>query len=66
MAIASSFSPPLPPISSEQVHSPSFFESLTDDPKVVMDFFFGGEVTSSRLNLSFGVGGSIHNFNQWD
>jgi hypothetical protein len=31
-----------------------------------LDFFLGGDVTGSRLNMSFGVGGSIHIFNQWD
>jgi hypothetical protein len=44
VAIASSSYPPLPLISSEHVHSSSFFESLTIDPKVVLDFFFSGEV----------------------
>ncbi len=59
-------SPLLPPISFEQVCSSSSFEPLTIDPKVVLDFFLGGDVTGSRLNMSFGVGGSIHIFNQWD
>jgi hypothetical protein len=31
-----------------------------------MDFFLGCEVTSSRLNLSLGVGGFKCVFNQWD
>jgi hypothetical protein len=31
-----------------------------------MDFFIGGEVTSSRLNLSLDVGNFAHVFNQWD
>jgi hypothetical protein len=56
--VALNFFPPLPPISSEHVHSSSFSESLTNDPKVVLDFFLGGEVTCSRLNLSLGVGNS--------
>jgi hypothetical protein len=66
ITIASSSSPPLLPNSSEQVHSSSSFESLTDDPKVVLDFFLGGEVTNSGLHLSLSVGGFIHIFSQWD
>jgi hypothetical protein len=63
--VASSSSPPLPPISFEQVRSPFFYESLTNDPKVVLNFFLGGGVASSGLNLSFGVGNFICVFNQW-
>jgi hypothetical protein len=66
VAVASSSFPPLPPISSEQVCSSSSFEPLTGVPKVVLDFFLGGEVIGLGLNLSLGVGGSIHRFNQWD
>jgi hypothetical protein len=66
IAIASSSSPALPLISSEHVHSSSSFESLANNPKVILDFFRGGEVIGSRLNSSFGVGGSIHIFKQWD
>ncbi len=54
--MASSSSPPLPPISFEQVHFSSFFESLTSDPKVVLDFYFCGEVTTPMFNMSLGVG----------
>jgi hypothetical protein len=64
IALSSSSLPPI--ISFEQVHSSSSFESLTNDMKVVMDFFLCDEVTSSRLNMSLRVGGSIHVFNQWD
>jgi len=64
VVVASSSSPPTPPISSKQVRSLSSFESLTDDPKVVLDFFLGGEVI--RPNLSLGVGGSVCIFSQWD
>jgi len=46
IVVALSFSPPLPPISSKQVLSSSSFESLIGDPKVVLDFFLGGDVTS--------------------
>jgi hypothetical protein len=56
VVIASSFYSPLPLISYEQVRSSSFFESLTSDPKVVLDFFLGGEVASLGCNLSLGVG----------
>jgi len=66
MVVASSFSPPLPPISFEQVHSSSSSKSLTNDPKVVLDFFLGGEVIGSRLNLSLRVGGFICILNRWD
>jgi hypothetical protein len=31
-----------------------------------MDFFLGGEVTSSGFNLSFGVGDFVRVFNWWD
>jgi len=49
-------SPPLPPpMSFEQVCSSSSVESLTSDPKVVLDLFMGDEVIGSRLNLSLGV-----------
>jgi hypothetical protein len=63
VAIASSSSPPLPTISFEHIRSSSSYESLTNDPKVVMDFFLGGEVTSSGFNLSFGVGDFVRVFN---
>jgi hypothetical protein len=66
VVVASSFSPPLPPISSEHVHFSLFSESLTGDPKVVLDFFFSGEVIGSGLNLSLGIGNSICVFNRWD
>jgi hypothetical protein len=66
IAIVSNFYPPLPSISNEHVRSSCSFESLEDDPKVVLDFFRGGEVIGSRLNPSFGVGGSIRIFSQWD
>jgi len=66
VVVSSSFYPPLALISSEQVRSSSFFESLTDDPKVTLDFFLGDEVTSSGLNLFLGVGGFVSVFNQWD
>jgi hypothetical protein len=56
--------PPLPPISLKHVHSSSSSESLISDPKVVLDFFLGGEVTGSRLNLSLGVGDYIRIFNR--
>jgi hypothetical protein len=56
VVVTLSSSPPPPLISSEQVCSSSSFESLIGDPKVVLDFFLGGEVTSLRLNLSLGVG----------
>jgi hypothetical protein len=59
VVVALSFSPPPPLISYEQVCSSSSFESLIDDPKVVLDFFLGGEVTGSRLNLSLSVGNSV-------
>jgi len=44
VVVALSSSPPLPPISFEQVRSSSSFKSLTDDPKVILDFFLGGDV----------------------
>jgi hypothetical protein len=66
MAVTSSSYPPLPPTSFEQVCSSSSFESLTSDPKGVLDLFLGGEVIGSRLNFSLGVGGYVHIFNQWD
>jgi len=66
IVVALSFSPPLPPISSKQVLSSSSFESLIGDPKVVLDFFLGGDVTSWRLHLSLGVGGFVHICSQWD
>jgi hypothetical protein len=59
VVVASSSSPPLPLISFEDVHFSSSSESLTSDPKVVLDFFLSGEVTSSGLNLSLGVGGFV-------
>jgi hypothetical protein len=62
VAMASSFSPP--PF--EQVCSSSSSKSLTDDPKVILAFFLGGEATSSRLNLSLSVGGYVHIFSWWD
>jgi hypothetical protein len=66
IVVALSFFPPPPLISFEHVYSSSSSESLTDDPKVILDFFLSDEVTSSKLNLSLGVGGSICVFNQWD
>jgi hypothetical protein len=45
--VASSSSPPPPLISSKHVHSPSSSKSLTDDPKVILDLFLGGEVIGS-------------------
>jgi hypothetical protein len=61
---------PLPhPISFERAHSSSSFESLTDNPKIVLNFFLGGELTNSRLNLCLGVGdfykSSIDGTNMW-
>jgi hypothetical protein len=47
VVVASSSSPPPPLISSKQVRSSSSFESLTDDPKVILDLFLRGEVISS-------------------
>ncbi len=41
-----SYSPPPPLISSEKVFFSSSFESLTSDPKVVLDFFLTNEVVS--------------------
>ncbi len=66
VVVASSSSPPLPPISFEQVRSSSSFESLTSDPKVVVAFFFGGQVIGSKFNLSLGVGNSMHIFSRWN
>ncbi len=66
VAIASSFSPPLPSILFGQICSSSSFESLIGDPKIILDFFLGGEVTSLRLNMSIGVGGFVHVFSQRD
>jgi hypothetical protein len=57
-----SYFPPPPPISYDKVHSSSSSESITNDPKVVLDFFLGGEVIGSRLNMSLGVGGLIYVF----
>ncbi len=57
--VTSSSSPPLPPISSKHVWSSTSSKSLTDDPKVVLDFFLSGEVTSLGFNLSLGVGSFI-------
>jgi hypothetical protein len=68
IAVALSYPLP-PPISFEQARSSSSFESLTDNPKIVLDFFLGGELTNSRLNLSLGVGdfykSSIDGTNMW-
>ncbi len=61
-----SYFPPPPPISYDKVHSSSSSESITNDPKVVLDFFLGGEVIGSRLNMSLGVGGLIYVFDWWD
>jgi hypothetical protein len=55
VVVASSSSPPLPLISFEDVHFSSSSESLTSDPKIVLDFILGGEVTGSRLNMSLDV-----------
>jgi hypothetical protein len=62
VVVASNFSPPLPPISSEQVCSSSSSKSLTSDPKIVLDFFLNGEVTSLGLHLSLDVGSFMHIF----
>jgi hypothetical protein len=51
---------------SKWVCSSSSFESLNGDPKIILDFFLGGEVIGSMVNMSLGVGGFIHVFNQWD
>jgi hypothetical protein len=64
VVVASSSSPPPPAISSEQVHSSSFSKSLTSDLKVVLDFFFGDEVTCLGLNLFLGVVSFVHIFSQ--
>ncbi len=66
VAVTLSFYPPLLPISFEHVCSSSSSKSITDDSKVLLDFFLGGEITSSRLNLSLGVGSSIRIFIRWD
>jgi hypothetical protein len=60
VVVASSSFPPQPLISSKQVRSSSSFESLIGDPKVILYFFFGGEVTCLGLNLSLGVDGYVH------
>jgi len=65
-AVALSSYLPLLLISSEQVHYSSSSKSLTDDPKVVLDFFISGEIIGSGLNLSLGVGGCVCIFSQWD
>jgi len=57
--------PPPPPILSEHVCSSSSFDSTTYDLKVVLDLFFNGQVTFSRLNLSLGVGNYVHVFRLW-
>jgi hypothetical protein len=43
----------------------SSYESTTNDLKVVLDFFLGGEIIGSMLKFSLGVGGSTHIFSQW-
>jgi hypothetical protein len=48
VALSFSLLPPL--VSSKHICSSSFFESTTDDPKIVLNFFLGGEVISSGLN----------------
>jgi hypothetical protein len=58
--------PPPPLISSKQVHSSSSSKSITCNLIIVKYLFLGGEVTSWRVNLSLGVGGSIRIFSQWD
>ncbi len=63
--VALSSYPPPPLISPKQVRYSSSFESLTNDLKVFSNFFLGGEVTCSRLNMSLGVGGYVHVFNRW-
>ncbi len=45
--------PPLPPISFEWIHYVSSSTSTTCDPKVILDFFFNGEVIGSGFNLSW-------------
>jgi hypothetical protein len=66
VVVASNCSPPLPPISFEQVHSSPSSRSLTSDPKIVLDFCLGGEVIGSGLNMSLDVGGFMHIFSRWD
>jgi hypothetical protein len=51
-------------MSFEHVCSSSSSESLTSDPKVVLDLFLGGEVIGLGLNLSLGVGGCVCVFNR--
>jgi hypothetical protein len=63
IVVASSSPPPPPPISSKQVHSSSFFKSITGDLKIVLDLFLGGEVTGLGLNMSLGVGNYVHILN---
>jgi hypothetical protein len=60
------FYPPPPPISWKQVCSSSSFKSIIGDPTIVIDFWFNGEVTRSRLNLSFSVSSYVHIFSCWD
>jgi hypothetical protein len=62
VVIASSSFPLPPTISSEQVHSSSFSESLTSDLKVVLNYFFGDEVIGLGLKLFLGVGSFVHVF----
>jgi len=66
IVVASSFYPPPPLISFEQVRSSSFLESIAGDRKIVLDFFFGNEVIGSSFSISFSVGGSMHVFSRWD
>ncbi len=53
--VTSSSYPPLPLILSEQVCSSSSSKPSTDDLKIVLNFFLGGEIRSLGLNLSLGV-----------
>lgn len=66
VTIASSSSPPVPLVSFEHVRSSSSSKSLTSDPKIVLDFFFNGEVICSRLNMSLSACIFIHIFSWWD
>ncbi len=66
VAIALSSSLPPPPISSKQVCSSSSSKLKIGDPKVVLNLFLSNEVTGSRLNLSLGVGSSVHVFSRWN